>query len=155
MSVAMLVGSLEDALRAEVDGRRAQLALLARQEAAIRANDSLAHDVAARELLAELDASVTRAARRETLLRELSRVLEVEEARVEPIALALGSDGDGLLRQRQELRSLAAECLSRGRRLAVLVKVHGGIVEESLARFLQPEPGGAPLGRGSLVDARA
>jgi hypothetical protein len=45
--------------------------------------------------------------------------------------------------------------LKLGRRVSALVRLQASIVEEALGRFLAPDPSGAPLGRGSLVDAEA
>jgi len=147
--------ALEKCLRDELSGQAARCACLARMESAIHAADPEILDGAARELLQEIEAGIERARVRERVLAELAEALHVAPARVESVARALGADGLGLSARRTELRSACAAAIARGRRLATLVRAHGALVEEALGRFLAPDPSGAPLGRGSLVDARA
>jgi phosphatidylserine/phosphatidylglycerophosphate/cardiolipin synthase-like enzyme len=147
--------ALEANLESELAGKRAQCALLAEQEAAIRANDSRALGAAGEKLFAELHRAVDRARARTQLLADLAALLDVAPARVENIAAALGAPGAHLVELRAELRAICADSLARGRRLSALVRVHGGLIEEALGRFLAPDASGQPLGRGSLVDARA
>jgi hypothetical protein len=155
MSTHRLVSALEANLQAELAGKAAQCSLLEQQEAAISAGDPDALDAAAAKLVGELNAGIDRARARVQLMAELATALGVDAGRIEPIAAALGADGLRLSSQRIELRAISAAALARGRRLAVLVRAHGALVEEALGQFLAPDPYGAPLGRGSLVDARA
>ena len=147
--------ALETCLRDELSGKAAQCACLARMESAVRSADPGLLEGAARELLHELEAGIERARTRERVLAQLADALAVAPARVGTVAQALGADGGRLLPLRTELRTACADALARGRRLATLVRAHGTLVEEALGRFLAPDPSGAPLGRGSLVDARA
>ena len=155
MNTQRLTSALEANLEAELAGKTAQCALMQAQEAAIRANDSSALEAAGEKLLAELGAGVERARVRAQLLVDLAAELDVAPARVESIARALGSGGARLAELRTELRAICARSLTAGRRLSVLVRAHGALIEQALGRFLAPDPSGAPLGRGSLVDARA
>ena len=155
MSTSELALALERNLALELAGKAAQCALLEKQEAAIRAADALALEAAAEELLLELDAGFERARARVELLASLAVALGLASCRVGDVASALGNDGARLSDQRSKLREICARSLAQGRRLAVLVRAHGALIEEALGRFLAPDPTGAPLGRGSLVDARA
>jgi hypothetical protein len=155
MSTHDLVTALEANLAAELSGKAEQCALLQRQEAAITAGDPAALEGAAAELVGELEAGIERARARTQIMAELATALGVDASRVESIVAALGTDGRRLAAQRRDLRAICAESLACGRRLGVLVRAHGALVEEALGRFLAPDPSGAPLGRGSLVDARA
>jgi hypothetical protein len=150
-----LARALEANLEAELAGKTAQCTLLEKQEAAIRAADARTLDEATRELFVELNRGVERANGRARLMRELASALGVAGRRVGDLADALGADGSRLASQRSELRKACADSLARGRRMSVLVRAHGALIEEALGRFLAPDPSGAPLGRGSLVDARA
>jgi len=155
MNARQIAAELEKNLSLEIDGKSAQCALLEKQEAAIRASDALALEAAAEELLLELDAGYERARSRALLLALLGAALGVAACRVGDLAAALGAEGARLMDQRAELRALCARSMAQGRRLSVLVRAHGALIEEALGRFLAPDPSGAPLGRGSLVDARA
>ena len=155
MSIDKLRTALEANLQAELAGKRAQCALLEDQEAAIRANDSRALAAAGEKLHRELERAVDRARARAQLLAGLATSLDVADARVHTVAAALGESGARLVELRGDLRAICADSLARGRRLSVLVRAHGALIEEALGRFLAPDPSGAPLGRGSLVDARA
>ena len=147
--------ALEANLEAELSGKAHQCALLGKQEAALTAGDAAALDAAALELLAELNLGLERARTRAEIMAKLGAALGVVPVRVESLAVALGARGRRLAAQRSDLREICAESLARGRRLVVLVRAHGALVEEALGRFLAPDPSGTPLGRGSLVDARA
>ena len=147
--------ALEICLKDELAGKAAQAVCLTRIEAAVRGNDPAALEGAAQELLRELERGFERARVRDRALHQLAETLAVAPARVETLARALGADGQRLLAQRTELRAACADALTRGRRLATLARAHGAIVAEALGRFLAPDPSGKPLGRGSLVDARA
>lgn len=155
MSTPHLVSVLEANLEAELAGKAEECALLEKQEAAITAGDPDALDAAASALVAVLHVGLERARARAQVMAQLATALGIGAGRLEHIAAALGADGRRLAAQRAELRAISAESLARGRRLAVLVRAHGALVEEALGRFLAPDPSGAPLGQGSLVDARA
>ncbi|MFN0007795.1 MAG: hypothetical protein ACKVXR_07790 [Planctomycetota bacterium] len=147
--------ALETCLREELSGQASRCARLASMESAVRSADPSGLEEAARELLRELEAGIERARVRGRVLAQLAAALEIAPARVGAVAEALGAEGARLLLLRTELRAACADALARGRRLATLVRAHGALVEEALGRFLAPDPTGAPLGRGSLVDARA
>lgn len=155
MSLRERTLALEACLGDELAGKAAQCALLEKMESAVRASHPGMLEETAQELLRELEDGIERARERERALAELAEELGVAPGRVETLATALGADGERLLAQRGELRAICADSLARGRRLASLVRAHGSLVEEALGQFLAPDPSGAPLGRGSLVDARA
>jgi hypothetical protein len=155
MSTRRSTRALEQNLEAELLGKAAQCALLERQENAITAGDPAALDAAGAELVLELERGLERARVRAELLLDLGRELGVAPPRVEKIAAALGTEGQRLAELRAELRAVVSRSLARGRRLAVLVRAHGALIEDALGRFIASDPSGAPLGRGSLVDARA
>jgi len=159
MNIQNLVHSLEANLQAELAGKDAQIALLDRQERAIAAHDPSALEAAARELQSELQREIERAEKRARILALLSQALGLPpHPRIAEIVQALEARnalGIRLSAKRAELRVRCAEALRRGRRLNVLVRAHASIVEEALGRFLGPDPSGAPLGRGALVDAEA
>jgi hypothetical protein len=155
MTAHQLAFALEANLRVELSAKRAQCAVLAKMETLVHAADPTELEAAAAELALELDVAVERARVRDRILDKLAQELGVVPARVELVAQALGADGARLHEQRAVLREVCAESLARGRRVAVLVRAHGALVEEALGRFLAPDPAGALLGRGSLVDASA
>jgi hypothetical protein len=155
MTKQQLAFALEANLRVELSAKRAQCAVLAKMEALVSAGDPAELETAAEELALELDVALERARVREHILAKLAEELDVSPARVEGVAEALGQEGARLHEQREQLRIVCAESLARGRRVAVLVRAHGALVEEALGRFLAPDPTGALLGRGSLVDASA
>lgn len=156
MSVANLALALEANLQAEIGAKNAQVALLDRQAAAITARDVDALAAAANELSAHVQRDVDRAAKRAAILADLTRTLGLAgPARVGTIATALGARGRALATRRSELRAACANALRKGRHVGALVRGHASLVEEALGRFLAPDPAGAPLGRGSLVDAEA
>jgi hypothetical protein len=156
VNVENLVRALEVSLQAEVRAKQAQTALLEREERAIAARDPAELEAAARDLHAGLQREAERAAERARLLSALGASLGLPGVpRVSAVAERLGARGAGLSALRTELRARCAETLLRGRRVGVLVRAHAALVEEALGRFLSPDPSGAPLGRGALVDARA
>jgi hypothetical protein len=155
MSSEQLVFALEANLRVELVAKRAQCAVLAKMEAIALSGDAAGLEAAAEELALELDVAIERARVRERILDKLASELGVAPARVDGVAEALGEEGQRLQEQRAQLREVCAESLTRGRRVATLVRTHGAIVEEALGRFLAADATGAPLGRGSLVDASA
>lgn len=150
-----LVAALEANLGAELASKTAQCALLDLQENAVRSADPAELERLAPRMLSEIDAGAARARERAELMSRLAASLDLAPCRVAIIAGALRDEGRRLADLRQELRAVTARSLVRGRRLAVLVRAHGGLLEEALGRFLAPDATGAPLGRGSLVDARA
>lgn len=156
MSTANLVLALEANLQAEIGAKNAQIALLDGQEQAITARDVDALTRASTELQTQVQREIERAAKRATILAELARSLELPAtARVGDIATALGARGRALAARRTELRARCAASLKKSRHVAALVRGHASLVEEALGRYLSPDPSGAPLGRGSLVDAEA
>jgi hypothetical protein len=156
MNVQNLVTALEASLQAEIGAKAQEIDALQRQEAAIRARDVDGLARASHELQALLQKAADRATRRTTILADLSRALGLTGVqRVARIVEALGPRGLGLAARRAELRDRCAATLKLGRRVSALVRLQASIVEEALGRFLAPDPSGAPLGRGSLVDAEA
>ncbi len=156
MSVQNLVLALDASLQSEIGAKAAQIELLDRQERAITARDVDALGEATRELQTHVQREIERAVKRSTIMAELARSLSLpESARVGTIADALGSRGRNLATRRTELRARCAASLRKTRHVAALVRGHASLVEEALGRFLAPDPSGAPLGRGSLVDAEA
>ncbi len=156
MKHANLIHALEASLQEEIAGKDLQIALLEREQQAIRANDVAALELAARELQQALDRELDRAGKRARLLSSLAAALGLApDARLGAVADALGPAAARLSERRAELRLRCANALRAGRRVSALIRVQGSIVEEALGRFITPDPTGAPLGRGSIVDARA
>lgn len=156
MSVQNLVLALDASLQSEIGAKSAQIELLDRQERAITARDVDALAEATRELQVHIQREIERASKRSAILADLTRALGLAApARVGAIADALGPRGRNLATRRTELRARCAACLRKSRHVAALVRGHASLVEEALGRFLSPDPSGAPLGRGSLVDAEA
>jgi hypothetical protein len=156
VSVQNLTLALEANLQAEIGAKNAQIAILDRQEQAITTRDVEALAAATADLQAHAQRDIDRAAKRAALLADLARTLGIAGApRVGTIATALGGRGRALATRRAELRAACALALRKGRHVAALVRGHANLVEEALGRFLAPDPSGAPLGRGSLVDAEA
>jgi len=156
VSVQNLVLALDASLQAEIGAKNAQIEMLERQERAIAARDSDGLAEATRELQSQLQREIDRAAKRAGIMAELARSLGLPlPTRVGSLVDALGPRGTTLANRRAELRSRCATALRKGRHVAGLVRGHAALVEEALGRFLSPDPSGAPLGRGSLVDAEA
>ncbi len=156
MSVQNLVNALDSSLQAEIGGKDIQIGLLDVQERAIAARDVDQLAAATLDLQKEMQREIDRAAKRAGILADLARALGIEgHVRVGTIASALGPRGESLAIRRVELRAKCAESMRKTRRLATIVRGHSSLVEEALGRFLSPDPSGAPLGRGSLVDAEA
>lgn len=156
MNVQNLVTALEASLQAEIGAKTREIEALARQESAIAARDVEGLAQASRDLASLLQRAGDRAVRRAEITRELSSALGLAPgARVGEIAQALGPRGLVLAARRAELRDRCAAALKHGRRVAGLVRLHAGIVEEALGRFLAPAADGSPLGRGALVDTEA
>ena len=162
MNLANLVSSLEANLQAELGGKDAQIVLLERQERAISARDPLALETAARELETEMQREIERADKRARILAMMAEALGLPpRPRIADLVQALerhetlAPRAVRLAAKRADLRVRCADALRRGRRLNVLVRANAALVEEALGRFLGPDPAGAPLGRGSLVDAEA
>jgi hypothetical protein len=151
-----LVLALDSNLQAEIGGKDVQLELLDRQERAIAARDVDALAEATCALQKELQREIERATKRAGIIANLARALGIEgHVRVGTIAAALGARGESLASRRLELRAKCATSVRKTRHLGALVRGHASLVEEALGRFLSPDPSGAPLGRGSLVDAEA
>ena len=156
MSIANLVLALEANLQAEIGAKNAQIALLDGQEQAIAARDVDALTRASTELQVHVHKEIERATKRATILAEIARSLDLPAgARVGDVATALGGRGRTLGTRRTDLRARCAASLKKSRHVAALVRGHASLVEEALGRYLSPDPSGAPLGRGSLVDAEA
>lgn|GEM_PF-5918812 len=156
MSITNLVLALEANLQAEIGAKNAQIALLDGQEQAIAARDVDALTLASNELQLQVHREIERATKRAATLSELTRALELPAtSRVGDVATALGARGRTLAARRTELRARCAASLKKSRHVASLVRGHASLVEEALGRYLSPDPSGAPLGRGSLVDAEA
>ncbi len=156
MNVQNLVHALDASLQAEIGGKDAQLALLDRQEHAITARDVDALSDATRDLQKEIQREIDRATKRAGIMQSLAHALGLEgDVRVGHIVDAIGARGVSLANRRLELRAKCATSVRKSRRVAALIRGHASLVEEALGRFLSPDPSGAPLGRGSLVDAEA
>lgn len=156
VNVTNLVVALDANLQAEISAKIAQVELLDRQAQAIAARDVTALTEATRDLQTQIQREIERATKRAALLGDLARALDLPEpARVGEIAEALGPRGRTVAGRRAELRARCAASLRKSRHVAALVRGHASLVEEALGRFLAPDPSGAPLGRGSLVDAEA
>ncbi|MBL8863771.1 MAG: flagellar export chaperone FlgN [Planctomycetes bacterium] len=156
MNARQLVQRLEANLQAELGAKNREIETLARQEAAIAARDVEALASASAELAEILQRGTERAAARSAILAELGRALGLPApVRLGALADALDERGAVLHARRAELRERCAVAMKAGRRVAALVRMHAGIVDETLGRFLAPDPSGAPLGCGSLVDAEA
>jgi len=156
VSIQNLVTALDASLQSEIGAKNAQIELLERQERAITARDVEALGEATRELQTHVQREIERAVKRSTIMADLARALELNgTVRVGAIADALGTRGRTLATRRTELRARCATSLRKTRHVAALVRGHASLVEEALGRFLAPDPSGAPLGRGSLVDAEA
>lgn len=156
MSTQNLILALDASLQAEIGAKNAQIEILDAQERAITERNVDALAEATRELQAQIQREIERATKRGAILSDLARALELPTpTRVGAIAESLGPRGRSLAARRTELRARCAASLKKSRHVAALVRGHASLVEEALGRFLSPDESGAPLGRGSLVDAEA
>jgi hypothetical protein len=145
-------------LQEEIGAQRRLDALLAEEERAIRAVDTPAILAAGERVQAELRASAPRERRRQALMADLGRAWGVDPRALTlaSIAARLGAgsrEADLLLRQRADLRAVAAEVARRGRRIASLARYHAGLFGELLNTLLGVE-GRDTAGDGVLVDAK-
>lgn len=157
MNAAAALKHLEVALREELDGKRRALELLARQEAAIAANEPAALEEALKGVEREVQLEARRAARRRQLVAALA-----EAWRVPADALTLGSiveragrDAGRLATLRVELRDAVASVKRRNRRLAALVGMQRRLTRDVMKCVLEDEDGAALHSAGTLVNAEA
>ena len=145
----------------ELHAQRELLALLERQERAIRAGST--EEIVA--TTAELDRGLARTPARDARRRALLARMEASSVaprddRAKPATLgalcaileAHGVDVSRLRQRREELRGAVAEVVRAGRRLAAIARYHGGLLEELCAALVRRE---TPSEEGVLVDAEA
>ncbi len=157
MNEKTLRNRLEAALREELEARRRTLALVEREEAAIRENDRQALDAALVELESELARGVERGARLEALRKAFAALWSVdhEVLTLSSIAERLGERDGRIGELRRELRAAVCELLRKNRVLGVVVKLQRRALHEVVETVLEP-PGGSPFqGAGNLLSAEA
>lgn len=133
-------------------------AVLAEQERAIGAVDTAAILATGEAVQTELRTASGRERRRAALMADLGRAWGVDPRALTltSVAMRLGAgsrEGELLLRQRAEVRAVAAEVARRGRRIASLARYHAGLFGELMGALLGAE-GRAAAGDGVLVDAK-
>ena len=143
----------------EVEARRALVDLLERQERAVLATAPGDLEAATLAVGRALERDAASSARRRELFASLARAW-----RASPEALTLGSiaerAGDDPSRGRIEaarlsLREAALQVARRNRRVAALVRARRRVVGELVGLIVRGAEGAAPVGAGTLVDARA
>jgi hypothetical protein len=144
-------------LQEEIAAQHRLDAALTEQERAMRAVETDAILASGERITEELRGASARERRRDALMRELGLAWGVD-----PKALTLNSiagrlgretrEADTLLRQRSDLRTVAAMVARRGRRIASLARYHAGLFGELMNTLLGTE--GTNTGDAVLVDAR-
>jgi hypothetical protein len=151
-TVRALLNVLEHDAREETVAQKRRLALVERQEQAIRLNKPAELDAAVAEIERQLEAQGPRDLRRLQALVELSKHwgCDARAMTLGSVAERAGTDGAKLGVLRGELREATSAVLRENRRLSALVRMHRQIVEDVLAGVVA---GAGTDGR--LVDAEA
>lgn len=157
MNEKTLRNRLEAALLEEIEARRRTLALVEREETAIRENDREALDTALAELEVELSRGVERGARLEGLRKSFAALwgIDHEVLTLSSIAERLGEREGRIGELRRELRSAVSELLRRNRVLGVVVKLQRRVLHEVVETVLEPEGESPFRGAGNLISAEA
>lgn len=157
MNEKTLRNRLEAALLEELDARRRTLALVEREEAAIRENDRRALEAALGELETELSRGVERGARLEALRKAFAATWSIdhEVVTLSSIVERLGEREGRLGELRRELRAVVSELLRRNRGLGVVVKLQRRVLREVVETVLEPLGDSPFQGAGNLVSAEA
>lgn len=156
MPLQSLLNALQAWAQEELAGQRRILALVARQEQALCANDTHALLDATEELEPEMRAQSERAERRRRLFHRIAAHWQVDAE-----ALSIGSILErcgghaGLAALREELRSSSNELVRRNRRFGALAGAQRRLIEELVAGLLQQDDPRALQEGGTLVNQRA
>jgi hypothetical protein len=155
MSLQTLTGALEKLIEDEIAGKAQLEQALVRQERAIveALRDEL--DLATRAIELELGRELDRSRRRVAIFARLGAHWGVagNALTLGGIVERLGPAGANLERLRGELRASIAAVLRKNRRVARLVHVHSGLVNETVSALLgvasvDQEPGALFEARG-------
>ena len=155
MSLHTVTKALEKLIEDEIAGKMQLEQALERQEAAIVESQRDDLDVATRAIELELGRELDRSRRRAAIFTRLGAHFGVagNALTLGGIVERLGPAGADLDRLRGELRTRIASVLRKNRRVARLVHVHSGLVNETVSALLgvasvDQEPGALFEARG-------
>lgn len=156
-SVQSLINGLESWIQEELLARRRMLALLERQESAVKTAKGDELDECVRAIEKELDGQARRDEKRARIFAELGAAWSVD-----PSALTLSSIGERagpgaerMLALRDELLASGAELARRNRRVSALLNAHHRVIGELLGALVAIRGGDASAKSGGLVNAEA
>jgi hypothetical protein len=156
-SIQSLINGLESWIQEELLARRRMLALLDRQEAAVKAARGLELEQCVRAIEEELEGQARRDEKRVKLFAELGASWSVD-----PSALTLSSIGERagpaaerMLVLRDELAQAGEKLVRRNRRVSALLNAHQRVIEELLGALVAIRGGDASARSGGLVNAEA
>lgn len=155
MSLHTLTNALEKLIEDEIAGKAQLEGALESQENAIVAAHRDELDLATRAIELELGRELDRSRRRAAIFARLGAHWGVagNALTLGSIVERLGPAGENMERLRGELRTRIASVLRRNRRVARLVHVHSGLVNETVSALLgvasvDQEPGALFEARG-------
>lgn len=156
-SVQSLINGLESWIQEELLARRRMLALLERQETAVKSAKGVELEECVRAIEIELDGQARRDEKRARIFAELGRTWSVD-----PSALTLSSIGERagasaarMLVLRDELLESGEKLARRNRRVSALLNAHHRVIEELLGALVAIRGGDASAKSGGLVNAEA
>ncbi|MDA1264114.1 MAG: flagellar export chaperone FlgN [Planctomycetota bacterium] len=143
--------------REELEGQQAALALLERQERAVRDRDLAGMETVSAELGKFAAKGQSRAKRRNHLLGMLAGIWQVPQRALTlgSVVERLGTDGKQLAQLRQELRDGAAQVMRTMRKVGALVAAFRRVTGDVVELLLTDEDGTSLTTGGALVDAEA
>jgi hypothetical protein len=155
VSLSKLTEALEALIRDEIAGKSRLSQEIGRQETALVSGSPEDIDVATRAVEMELARELDRTRRRDAIFARLAAHWSVSASvlTLSSIAERLGDGGRKLVALRADLRAAIADVLRGNRRVARLVSVQHGVVNETFATLLgvdakNQEPGALFEARG-------
>ncbi len=165
MKIQALVNQTESWAQQELNAQKDLLELLEAQERAIAAGSAEGITSSGEGIQAQLRTGPARERCRLELMRRFARAWGVAAETLTLTSIADRADAEevatsGLRQLREELRSVGALVLRRGRRIAAMARYHQGLLAEIMGLLLDDPTGNALLsgGRGeggALVNQEA
>lgn len=160
MKLRRQVSQLQAWAKDELEAQRRLLALLERQEEAIRAGSTAGVRSSGEELELELPGGAQRERARSKVIAELARAFGVPGhvltlSSIVERGEANGEDVTGLRRLRDELRACVATVVKTGRRIASLARYHQEVLSDLMHVLSSSGMENQAPGDGALIDAEA
>ncbi|HED65201.1 MAG TPA: hypothetical protein ENJ09_06550 [Planctomycetes bacterium] len=159
MNMQGLLIHLQSWVQAELAAQRDLCVCLGALTDAVMGADNECLQTAAKELELRLEAGTGREIRRQDLMARFAKVCGVPADSLSVTSLIERGRSEGIAVEalsalRDELREVALDVRSRARRLMVLARHHGGVLEELLGILGCGGDGAGSKDSGVLVDAR-